>query len=257
LLSLLLSSPLIGIEWALRFSFMAFLPITFLAIFVFRSLSGRFSRAIFSAVLLGLTIFSVFTGLTGQRKPSISPESYYSLLRINERVLLNPEDLIVARHGLEWWVGWSLKTRTGKEYCLRREDWDKYPNIYLLRQKKGDNFPALAGTGQFAEFPIMSEASIIESKEFFTLYKLSKPKETQNYPGELPLIQGKIVGVNGRELVIRSSGYRQKISINSSTTDLSAEGTKILPGMRVDIWGKRTPFSLHIRTEKIKIYSVD
>jgi hypothetical protein len=257
LLSLLLSSPLIGIEWALRFSFMAFLPITFLSIFVFKSLSSQICKAIFSAVLLGLTTFSVFIGITGHRNPSISPESYSSLLRMNKNVLLNPDDLIVARHGLEWWVGWSLKTRTGKEYCLRREDWDKYPNIYLLRQKKGNNFPSLAGSGQFAELPIMSEASTIESNEFFTLYQLSKPIETQNYPGELPLIQGDIVAIKGRELVIRSNGYRHKVYADSSITDISAVGNEIARGMRADIWGKRRPFSLNIQAEKIKIYQVD
>lgn len=146
-----------------------------------------------------------------------------------------------------------MRCRTGKEYCLRPGDWEKYPNIYLLRQKTGNNYPAYQGSGQFAEFPIPETAEKISSKESFDIYKLSKPTEVQYYPGELPLLQGEVRSIIGTLLMIRSQGYLQSVILNKSTQYIS-QPTEIKPGMRADIWGQRIPFSLNIKAERIKIY---
>jgi len=254
LLSLLLSSPLIGIEWALRYYLMAFLPISFAFIYVYKSLTNKFFKIFLSTVLFVLTLFSTIVGINGKRNPAISSESYADLKQLKNDISINPDDLIVARHGLEWWTGWVMRCRTGKEYCLRPGDWEKYPHIYLLRQKTGNNYPAYQGTGQFAEFPIPETAEKISSNESFDIYILTKPTENQYYPGDLPLLQGEVRSIIGTLLTIRSQGYLQSVVLNRSTQYIS-QPSEIKPGMRADVWGRRIPFSLNIKAERVKVYS--
>jgi hypothetical protein len=256
ILSICLSSPLIGMEWALRYYLMAFLPIALMFVFVYKSLTGNVSKIAITSVFFLLTAFSVFFGITGKRSPSISSDAYKDLVELKTETHISPGDLIVARHGLEWWTGWVLRCRTGKEYCLRPEDWHKYPNIYLLRQKSGNNYPGQQGTGQFAEFPIPETAEKIISNRSFDLYRLIKPIEDQYYSGVLPLLQGTVISINDQELTVRSQGYRQKVTIGTSTKFMGIQNVNIEPGMRADIWGKRIPFSLKTHAEIIRVYQV-
>ncbi len=253
-LSLLLSSPLLGIEWALRYYLMAFLPIAFASVFVFKTLTIKFQKIFFLMVFVVITGFSLGIGFNASRSPSISEESLAALIEMKEETNIRPNELIIARHGLEWWTGWVLRCRTGKEYCLKKEDWDKYPGIYLLKQLSGNNFPGQQGTGQFAEFPVPGSAEKIYSNSSFVLYKLGRPLAMEYYPGELPLLQGEIKSVTDSELVIRAQGYRQLVILNPSTGYIDGKKEDLKVGMRADVWGRRVPFSLNIKAERIRAY---
>ncbi|MFA6481379.1 MAG: hypothetical protein WCW62_02290 [Bacteroidales bacterium] len=256
-LSLCLSSPLIGIEWALRYYLMAFLPIVFQFVYVYKSIIKKSIKFSVTAIVLVLTLLSIVLASTTRRNPAISEDSYADLHRLKSEVRINPGDLIVARHGLEWWTGWVLHCRTGKEYCLRPDDWLVYPNIYLLRQKKGNNYPGQGGTGQFAEFPVPGNAEKVSSNNSFDLYKLPKPEAELYYPGELPLMQGTIRSVDGLTITVHSQGYLQKVELETSTRFFNSEITDLKPGLRIDVWGKRMPFSLRIHAERVKCYPVE
>ncbi len=160
---------------------------------------------------------------------------------------------MVARHGLEWWTGWALKCRTGKEYCLSQGDWDNYPAIYLLRQAKGNNYPNLKGSDQFSEFTLPSTSDLVYSSDYFKLYRLNRPAPDEFYPGELPLVQGRIDEINGKTLWILADGYRQKVIFDMQTEFPITHSDSMKPGMGIDIWGRRSPFSLKIRAEQILI----
>jgi hypothetical protein len=255
-LSLLLSSPLIGMEWALRYYLMAFLPLAFTFIFVFKSLTNKFLRNFLSSLLLVIVSFSIILSTGAKRNPAISSESFADLKRMKSEAGIHPDDLIIARHGLEWWTGWVMHCRTGKEYCLRPGDWEKYPKIYLLRQKTGNNYPGQQGSGQFAEYPLPQTAEKIYTNESFDFYRLSKPTEDQYYPGNLPLIQGEVRSVLGSQLQVHSEGYRQCVILSPGTQYIGCNIADIKPGMRADVWGRRVPFSLDIRAERIKVYSL-
>jgi hypothetical protein len=252
-LSLFLSSPLLGIEWAVRYHLMAFLPVVFLYIYVIRVIRKNLYKSILISFFGLLTLLSGIGGLTARREPAITLESYRDLIRIRDSISVSANDLVTARHGLEWWTGWVLQCRTGKEYCLREEDWDKYPEIYLLRQLKGNNYPGLQGSGQFAEFQIPVSSVSVYSSDFFKLFKLNRPTADEFYPGELPLVQGRIDTITGNSIFVHSEGYRQRIVYGSSTDFLNIKPDSSKPGMSIDIWGKRIPFSLKIRAEQILI----
>ncbi len=254
LVGLILSSPLIGMEWALRFHLMAFLPIAFSCVFVCKVLKNRFAGYLIIAMLAGLSLLSGVAGYRARPEPAITTESYTDLKELGLAFPVKTTDLIVARHGLEWWVGWTMHCRTGKEYCLRAADWDKYPSIFLLKQLSGNNYPGQQGTGQFAEFPIPPGSEMVASNRSFVLYRLGRPDKDLTYPGELPLLQGVVKEVHGNRVTIRSGGYRQPVEIKPTTLFIGESLPGIRPGMRADIWGHRIPFSLVVKAERIRAY---
>jgi hypothetical protein len=206
-----------------------------------------------STVFGVVILFSVIVALGANKRPAISALALGDLKKIKSEVSIDPADLIVARHGLEWWTGWVLDCRTGKEYCLKPEDWDHYPAIFLLRQKAGNNYPGQQGAGQFAEFPVPESAEKILSNTSFELFKLNRPLTAENFPGELPLLQGEVKSINGDRLTVQGEGYRQTVIIDSLTRFISGRPRDLKPGMRVDIWGHRTPFSLNIKAQRITV----
>jgi hypothetical protein len=251
LLSLFLSSPLLGIEWALRYHLMAYLPITFLYVFILRLIGNKLFHFILISFFGLLTLLCVIGGFTAIRMPAITAESYQDLKNIGTNQDISGNDLVVARHGLEWWTGWVLKCRTGKEYCLSQGDWDEYPAIYLLRQVKVNNYPDLKGSDQFSEFTLPEPSVLVYSSDYFKLYRLNRPAPHEFYPGELPLVQGRIDEINGKTLWILADGYRQKVIFDIQTAFPGIHPDSMKPGMGIDIWGHRTPFSLKIHAHQI------
>ncbi len=252
-LCLFVSSPLIGIEWTLRYHLMAYLPLVFLYLYLFKLVRKRIFRIIMISVFGLMTAFSVWTSLASTRQPAITLQSYEDLKRIGETVEIRSGDLIVARHGLEWWTGWVLGCRTGKEYCLSPKDWDRYNGIYLLRQKKGNNYPGHRGTGQFAEFRIPESSIPIYSSEYFDLFKLAKPSPDEFYPGELPLLQGRIESIRDHSIIILSDGYLQEVVLSGETLLPGLRPGEAGEGMMADVWGRRIPFSLKILADTLLI----
>lgn len=252
--ALALSSPLIGIEWAQRYHMMAWLPIAFQYLSLFFLIQNRIVKNSIVGAFGFLLIFSVVAGLTGQRKSSITPGAFRDLANIRKAVGLGEKDLIVARHGLEWWIGWTLHVKTGKEYCLKPGDWGTYRSIYLLRQKKGNNFPANPGTNQFAELPDPSEPQIVYSSDYFNLIRLREPGAADFSPGILPLIQGRIVSIETNLLIIKSQDLNIRIMFGPETRFAGCDRNSLAEGQRADIWGKRRPFSTKIHANIIRAY---
>ncbi len=254
MLSLALSSPLIGIEWALRYHLMAWLPIAFQYVFILRILSGGWQKRATLGVFGALVLLSATAGITGKRLPSITRESYQDLRNITSLQKIGKNDLVVARHGLEWWTGWVINCRTGKEYCLVPADWDKYPQIFLLRQKKGNNYPGHQGSGQFAEFPVPPGSAMEYSSDFYDLYRVKAPSAEGFYQGDLPLVQGNIRTIGTSQILVESEGYLQRISLSPGIQFPDLPADSIGQGKRADIWGQRVPFSLRIKADIIRIY---
>jgi hypothetical protein len=253
-LSLMLTSPLLGMEWALRYYLMSPLAVALLYIYVCLGGSHILTRRLVTSLFTILTLFSVIFSWEVHRKPAISDEAWADLHQLKDSVAIGANDLVVARHGLEWWTGWVLHCRTGKEYSLRPADWDKYPAIYLLRQKSGNNYPGQQGGGQFAEFPVPVGASLVLANPSFQLYRLPNPGMNQLYTGIMPDLQGEVRSVEGNRLTLFAEGYRRPVIITRGSQFITTSRQAITPGMRADVWGYRKPFSLNLYAERINIY---
>lgn len=256
IMALALSSPLIGMEWALRYQLMAWLPVTLLLLVVIYLYGDYIISYASSAIAALVVLFSVTAGFQGHRPASVSDASMTELRWIRDSLSIGRQDLVVARHGLEWWTGWELGCRTGKEYCLIARDWSEYRGIYLLRQKTGNQLPGHQGTGQFAELPLPAGAMPqIEGKQFI-LYRLPEPVTGDYYPGELPTFQGEIVSVKESEVHIRARGYIQPVRMKKETLFPGIPPDSLKPGVRADVWGYGRPFSRVFIANTIRAYPI-
>lgn len=73
-------------------------------------------------------------GFTVKRQPSISEESYLELNQIKKIIDKPDSTLIVARHGLEWWVAWVLRTKVAQDKAINPDTWLHYDTILFLEQ---------------------------------------------------------------------------------------------------------------------------
>ena len=225
LASLFLASPLIGGEWAHRLALMAFvpglIPLTYLT-------ASRGNGWAFVWPITVLVLSSTLTSASRMNKHALTEAAYQELVSFKEQ-LQEENTLIVAAHGLEWWVAWAMDTDISNRFELAIENWDEYTAIYILEQTNAAAFPgnrfsaptsskptspnnAPGGINQPAPkntnrtFGIgldQSNLEVILSGEFFTLSRVvSKPLLIQgsgppDLQGELEALQEDRVTILG------------------------------------------------------------
>jgi hypothetical protein len=192
LTALFFSSPLIGREWSQRFAMMSFLPGLVPLIF----LTGRrkWGWVIALAVL-------VWVGSNTFRSQELRYQRALSLEALNELVafkdlLSDEETLVVAAHGLEWWVAWSMETDISNRVELAVQAWDEYDSIYVIEQidesafggKPGAQKPLPMQQGNTQPPPFQQNQSPPSSYKP-TMSTTSQPKQptSNNQPGPFNL----------------------------------------------------------------------
>jgi hypothetical protein len=98
---------------------------------------------------------------------------YDKVLDLRSHIPMEKRTLIVARHGLEYWLKWILRNDTIREEDLTSIYWRWYKNIYFVHQKKDK--PPFGPAGifgkQFSEPAIPENSKLIYSNDYFDLYK--------------------------------------------------------------------------------------
>jgi len=134
----ILSFPLIDLEYAKRFSLLLYIP-QIIILFVLFDFFNRLMRRIISALLVLITMTSVFLMTGNIKPPSITQEAYQDLKNLGQYVSEPDKTLIIARHGLEWWTAWQLQTKIGQDKSVNRNTTFKYQKIINLEQLNGIN----------------------------------------------------------------------------------------------------------------------
>jgi hypothetical protein len=131
---LLLVIPFYGDDLARRFSLMVFIPQAILALLILPKAKKWLRIAI--VTLAGLmTILPLSATFLHPKTPTLTAEQITDLQAIAASITAPENTLILARHGLEWWVGWYLHTKVGQDKALDAKTFDQYPYIYSLVQK--------------------------------------------------------------------------------------------------------------------------
>jgi hypothetical protein len=163
---LLLTSPLIGIEWAERIYFLSFIPFTILLLFTFTFLSGWPLK--FSVVFFSLFLAFVVVTSPPKRDSFISKQEYSALASLRSQMKLSEKSIIITKHGLEWWTGWILNCKTGQPSGLKKEDMKLYTHIYYLIQKQTNN--SKSRSKFFEEVALPPDAKKVAENDSFALY---------------------------------------------------------------------------------------
>jgi hypothetical protein len=123
---------------------------------------------------LGLLILTALTFLGGfifRKMPALSPEAYTDLNKIELPDKPGSQHIVIARHGLEWWTAWALRTKVGQERAVDKDLYQTYEEVYFLRQI---NLKEMHGPPTpFPEPEPPEESDLVYRSEIFELYKAS------------------------------------------------------------------------------------
>ncbi|MCI0541457.1 MAG: hypothetical protein L0Z50_40170 [Verrucomicrobiales bacterium] len=196
--ALVLAWPFVISDRAVRLQMIAVGPLVLLTPFVLTHWHGRRVRLAVATAIFVITMGSLWFSLGWNMKPTIPEDSYEELRSLRTSIADPSRTLIIAPHGLEWWVVWTLRTKFAHSHAVRADDWQKYAMVAVLKQKRGGGPPAWGrrplsarnqdnaavqrgGTQQsFDEFSIPADAQILADGTTFALMRLVHP------PANLP-----------------------------------------------------------------------
>ncbi len=112
-------------------------------------------------------------GLLHFKQPAISQAAFDNLKEVKNRLPLEDNTLIIARHGLEWWAGWALHCKTGNEKEVDSETPGQNRQVLFLHQKKGMERQVPEGNlhGFREPQPPFGELVEVLDTEFFRAYR--------------------------------------------------------------------------------------
>jgi len=167
------SLPLFAMEYLKRIQLMLFVP-QFLAIAI---LWQHLKKKSAFVLMLAIILFSLLPALQVLKfkKPSISYAAFQDLKNIKQ--LTDNETIIIARHGLEWWVAWQLECKIANEKA-RNSAIKKHKTIIFLEQRKGRNILNSQSKSIFTEVKPAKGSKKIYSSNYFVAYRLQKSSKT-------------------------------------------------------------------------------
>lgn len=249
--ALLLTSPLLGLEWANRLFIMGYIPIVMTYLILFSQIKTIwikiFPCALFLLIIVISTIFSFES-----KNSCISDESYTEFKTLNIKEPLNHKTIVVGgRQDLRLLAGWEFGMETSADYLFKKQDFKKYDGVYIIRQISGSNFDKERPRGD-AEIPMNSV--LVFKGTYFELYKLKNDSLWINPRGKPLKAFGIVEKISESSFTLKnkSTGKTKTILFSKQTQfNLLDKSSKLKTGMLLDIYGEWKAFSLDIDAEII------
>ncbi|MCX6895968.1 MAG: hypothetical protein NTZ16_10820, partial [Verrucomicrobia bacterium] len=148
-----LGGPFFAMDKAMRLRLIAAIPAALTFSFLLANTRWAIVRRALGALVLAATVFSAAIFLcNGGRHAIVSEETVAELRTLREFASPPESTLIVARHGLEWWVAWTLHTHIAHADSVAAEDWTRFKNVFYLVEKNNRGLPP-RGAGGFRPGP--------------------------------------------------------------------------------------------------------
>ena len=140
--ALILSSPLIGMEWAQRLIALSFVPLFLAAMVIWNSAPKLASKAVISTLAISSLVLSGIFGLLGIKQSMISNTQYQDLVKFAKEFDVPENSIVVAPHGIEFLVAWHERTNVLQDSSYTDEDLSSYDHVYYLAStgEKKDGF---------------------------------------------------------------------------------------------------------------------
>ena len=151
-----LGGPFFNMDKTIRLRLIAAIPAALTFSFLLANLRWAGVRRVLGALVLAATIFSAAIFLRHGVRPAIVSEETVAELNTLAEFAQPPEStLVVARHGLEWWVAWTLHTHIAHADSVAVDDWTRFKNVFYLVEKNNHGLPPRGGfrPGQPPGFP--------------------------------------------------------------------------------------------------------
>jgi len=167
------SFPLLDVEYFRRLNLMSFILQFLLAVSLLSLKPSAGSKGISIAFSI-FVVLSLF-GFAGKRKePVITQDAFKEIQNISRTIDFDKDrTVIIARHGLEWWTAWALKTKIGQDKAIDKTLFEKYQNVIFINQLKG--FIKERQNRPFHEPIVPPNTKLIYSSDYFKVFKLVGP----------------------------------------------------------------------------------
>jgi len=137
LTALFLVSPFLDMDHGMRFGLMAYAPGVVLLLFCLSRWKSVTGTAILSVIIIAYTIGTLAVSPPMANQTTVSAEAMPELASLKQYITRPEKTLIVASHGLEWWVAWTLKTKIAHGNAVTDADTQKYERVLYIRQTGG------------------------------------------------------------------------------------------------------------------------
>lgn len=170
---LLCSFPLLDGEYFTRLSLFLFIP----QILLIHQIAGNMrikQQKWISTFLLTFTFLSILAVIGHPKEAIIDKNAFNDLKKMKALMKSKNETIVIARHGLEWWTAWALKTKVAQDKSMENVFFDKYKTVIILNQING--FSLERGKTHFHEPYIPENSTIIYSTYYFKAFQINKPE---------------------------------------------------------------------------------
>lgn len=244
--ALLLSNPLLGLEWASRLFMITYIPITIFYLIIYNSISNKWLKILTIPVFVFLFILSIATSAFQKTYMAIDSASFLELQQMKDKHFVLKNDAIVARQSLRILSNWVFESKGIDQYLLTKDEFNKYAGVYLLKQIKGKNPFARGG-----EPSVGDSIRLVYKGEHFELYRMTSNaqlpvKAEKIFKG----VRGTIQSIEGNKILITDFKTQKIREVQYDPGNTSFP--KLFKGMKVEINGEWKPFSLTIDAETIK-----
>ncbi len=167
---LIYSFPFLDMEYLRRFNLFLYIAQILLIIFLTPWLSATLLRKM-SFGLVAFSVLSTFFFIVRPKSTVVKSEFITELKTLKSYL---PKDIdktiIVARHGVEWWVAWECETKIAQTRGFTKDDWEKYPHIYYLVNL--ENLPDLGPSKQLEEPVPPPNSELVFSSDLLSFYRI-------------------------------------------------------------------------------------
>ena len=201
---LLLTGPWVSGDIAGRFQLIAMIPAAVSVAFIMAYLPGKWSAPVCATAVLALVAATSTPLLRRGGQPVISVAAFEELGALKTSIAHPERTLVVAPHGLEWWVAWTLHTHVAQPRAVSASDWSTYDTVLFIKEKRHDH-GALGGMAGPPGFggpggslggppggpPMMGEripegAETVHDGTYFKLARVTQPTDTIRESGGSP-----------------------------------------------------------------------
>lgn len=176
-LLLFLSFPLLDVEYFKRLNLFLFIPQTLILIQITSIQNIKNARKT-SIIIIAITILSILAVIGRPKRPFIDEVAYKELKYISTIITNNNQTIVIANHGLEWWIAWILNVKISQDKSFNEEILKKYSNIYVIIQDNGFGDYDYRKLNSNKRIPINSE--IIYLSYNFRIFRLKNSNSKLN-----------------------------------------------------------------------------
>ncbi len=145
--TLLLTGPWLAGDKMGRFALIAFMPVVLLGSFALLHLASPQRLRLAAWVAGGIGLATALPVVAFWPGPRAGREAIVEMAQLKPLITDPANTLVVAAHGTEWWVAWTLHTQVAQPSVLKPELWQRHQQVLFLENRRGDGPGGPGGPG--------------------------------------------------------------------------------------------------------------